>query len=878
MNFVFIIDSSLSMSQTFEGISYFETAKSAIHSFVLKREIFNSKLKLKSDKYFLLTLNDDNSQSPIWRWSASTEHFLYQLKAIKQGCDFTDIETAIKNGFNLVNHIRKIGCEKHVYGRLFSAIQNSFIIILTDGGKICNSKNGAVSTVSLLDTDINKKTLGQGNNITQFPRLYNELYRWDQSIYAIILSEEAKPPAYSLLKKYVKMTGGSIYTASNWENLNKIICELTEKVFAYNKVNIAFSDKTFSSINNNKKISKKICSLEGISNDSIKEKWPFPDELLITKDIRSLPIKKAQPFYYISPIFMYNFTIKNEFYDEYEIKNPKIKFRLLTSHVMYNITIQNFLNSCNDSIYFEVTNEFTTNNLDVEPKPFGVIALFFDSLYMQNLQNCKNQNKTLFEYVTESIKKEKKSIFVSRVRCKFFNLPYNYKEFISLLSKYENNLITKPELQIQIEKYCNSIPFYYKYYVSLFLQRKGLLSSDNDSLYRNVEKENINDIIVNEIKKISKYEIETLFDINHVYNKNKQLHLSKNAGCCLKENLYKDDGKVQRVNLISPLLFSSTNQQTQKSKYNNFLLKSLNINKTILLSKNNSNISSTPNTQPSSSKDSQYRSNISSQKTTCDIETMGDYREYINKSASVRSNKFFDNEIKILVVDLFGNQFRPRKEMYAPIYTPAPPNNNPNNMSPTTNIENHPPTDNEVYISPTITETKDELSIINPGQKRSRDDNSSVISINSASTLTSNTVYNSLSDDEGDYTQDLSSAFTNEFLSYDFFEENKRSSSYSKLDEDIKLKTKYNITSEKIARWKLNNEIKKFSRKFVNCFKGKDNLIKLVKDILKLDYLFINKEKKIRFLNRVYKLSEDYEIDKLTLNKLNKIINSYMSM
>ena len=98
------------------------------------------------------------------------------------------------------------------------------------------------------------------------------------------------------------------------------------------------------------------------------------------------------------------------------------------------------------------------------------------------------------------------------------------------------------------------------------------------------------------------------------------------------------------------------------------------------------------------------------------------------------------------------------------------------------------------------------------------------------------------------------------------------------MDEDIKLKTKYNITSEKIARWKLNNEIKKFSRKFVNCFKGKDNLIKLVKDILKLDYLFINKEKKIRFLNRVYKLSEDYEIDKLTLNKLNKIINSYMSM
>ena len=51
MNFVFVIDSSVSMAQTFEGMSFFEAAKSAIQSFVYKRESYNNKNNLNSDKY-----------------------------------------------------------------------------------------------------------------------------------------------------------------------------------------------------------------------------------------------------------------------------------------------------------------------------------------------------------------------------------------------------------------------------------------------------------------------------------------------------------------------------------------------------------------------------------------------------------------------------------------------------------------------------------------------------------------------------------------------------------------------------------------------------------------------------------------------------------
>ena len=194
MNFVFVIDSSVSMAQTFEGMSFFEAAKSAIQSFVYKRESYNNKNNLNSDKYMLLTLHDDISQSAVWNWSTSTEHFIYQLKALKQSYDYTDIDNAIKNSFNFLNFIRKIGFEQHVKGRLFSCVQNSFIIVITDGGKVCSSKKVPKASMALLDTDINIKSQNQNGLI--IPRLFNELYRWDQSIYAIILSENKKVPSY----------------------------------------------------------------------------------------------------------------------------------------------------------------------------------------------------------------------------------------------------------------------------------------------------------------------------------------------------------------------------------------------------------------------------------------------------------------------------------------------------------------------------------------------------------------------------------------------------------------------------------------------------------------------------------------------------------
>ena len=59
MNFVFIIDTSLSMGQTIDSISYLDTAKSTIKKFICDREYNNYQIKrTKYDKYFLLTFSD----------------------------------------------------------------------------------------------------------------------------------------------------------------------------------------------------------------------------------------------------------------------------------------------------------------------------------------------------------------------------------------------------------------------------------------------------------------------------------------------------------------------------------------------------------------------------------------------------------------------------------------------------------------------------------------------------------------------------------------------------------------------------------------------------------------------------------------------------
>ena len=249
MNFVFILDTSISMSQTFEGLSFFDSAKFAIKNFVLRRDITNSKLQIKTDKYFLMTLNESLEESLICNWNSSTEHFLYQLNSLKINCDFTNIDFAFRNAFNMVNHIRKISLEKHFLGRLFSKIQNSFIIFITDGGILSNSKKVLNDpNITLMDPNISNYIMNYENVNSipddKIPKLFHEIFRWDQSIYGIILNDSSfnnSSPGYDVLNKYCKLCGGKIYNATKIEHLIKTMDELNDKILQNNRVYIQFT-------------------------------------------------------------------------------------------------------------------------------------------------------------------------------------------------------------------------------------------------------------------------------------------------------------------------------------------------------------------------------------------------------------------------------------------------------------------------------------------------------------------------------------------------------------------------------------------------------------------------------------------------------------
>ena len=224
MNFVFIIDTSLSMAQTFDSISYLDIAKSNIRKFVFEREINNYQLKRpKFDKYFLLTFSKIlDEKFFIQNWSTNTDQFLFQLNALKISYDTSSIETAIQNGFKLLNYIKKIGYEKHVYGHLFNKIQNSIIILITDGGYISDNNLNNIQSSSLL----------KDNNqyiINKYPNIFKELYRWDQRFFALVLTNKPEEfPSYKILEKICKNIGGKIITLENGNSLSDKLSELNK--------------------------------------------------------------------------------------------------------------------------------------------------------------------------------------------------------------------------------------------------------------------------------------------------------------------------------------------------------------------------------------------------------------------------------------------------------------------------------------------------------------------------------------------------------------------------------------------------------------------------------------------------------------------------
>ena len=931
MNFVFIIDTSLSMNQTYDNISFFDIAKSSSRKFVLDREISNFKLnRNKSDKYFLVTLNQNIEENFLYQWSTTTEHFLCQLNALKNTCDFTNIDFAIKKAFQMINYIKKIGIEKHVYGRLFSKIHNSYIILITDGGhlssndKILTINNCNYSTLSLKDQN---EFILEG-----FHNIYKELYRWDQSFYAIILTDKTDKnnsfESFKIFDKICKNIGGKIITVDNPNSLNDKLNDLSNKYFQTNRVNINFN------INKQKK-TYIITYLEYNGNiDKINEKWPFPDELIINKEAQELPTKNALPFYELGN-YKYDFSLSQDYYDEYDIKDRKFIMTLLTEGDCWNnLTLSEFISKYRTSVTIDILVS-DLNSKKILKKPFAIININFSKELLDSMNETitkkGNINFTKFfsdfqTYYNNSNNNISKNNLrninpCNFIKCKFLNLPYHYTEFFSLMNHYKLKSMTDTEMQINFEKYLSSIPFYYfSYVINIFEKNKikKFLDKYKEEITKKILNENFNNKIHYEMDALFKYENKQVMRINKQFSENKKLHMEKKANCCFKEVIYKNQNDFYMAN-------NNHDEVEADNEYLDFIDRIFKIDKICNVNNNkvNNNIYNTEQNYG-------YRNGFTfiRNKHESDIEIMGDYRDYFFKNEHLRSYLIPEIEIRYLIKDFFfGNQFIERRNAYSsknvtnPINTESiqdesifhylndednnisinPSNNKNYNLSQNRNNNNisleasAEQIDNQTKLL--ISDLNKDKGIYNNSlinNKRSRENSMDSINlINSNSNDSIQTNYTSkiesnpsseifsdnLSEADGSdnlMLDELSDSKYTSKMGLSLIEEFKNSVISDKIEikDGIKINVKYEVSKEKLNKWKFQKKIRTISQELINSIHNdENNIIKVINKIIEQNTF----DKKLihNFVEKIYYLCQSYGVNSMVQAQIQKLKNSY---
>jgi len=919
------------MNQTYDNISFFDIAKSSIRKFVLDREISNFKLnRNKSDKYFLVTLNQNIEENFLYQWSTTTEHFLCQLNALKNTCDFTNIDFAIKKAFQMINYIKKIGIEKHVYGRLFSKIHNSYIILITDGGhlssndKILTINNCNYSTLSLKDQN---EFILEG-----FHNIYKELYRWDQSFYAIILTDKTDKnnsfESFKIFDKICKNIGGKIITVDNPNSLNDKLNDLSNKYFQNNRVNINFN------INKQKK-TYIITYLEYNGNiDKINEKWPFPDELIINKEAQELPTKNALPFYELGN-YKYDFSLSQDYYDEYDIKDRKFIMTLLTEGDCWNnLTLSEFISKYRTSVTIDILVS-DLNSKKILKKPFAIININFSKELLDSMNETitkkGNINFTKFfsdfqTYYNNSNNNISKNNLrninpCNFIKCKFLNLPYHYTEFFSLMNHYKLKSMTDTEMQINFEKYLSSIPFYYfSYVINIFEKNKikKFLDKYKEEITKKILNENFNNKIHYEMDALFKYENKQVMRINKQFSENKKLHMEKKANCCFKEVIYKNQNDFYMAN-------NNHDEVEADNEYLDFIDRIFKIDKICNVNNNkvNNNIYNTEQNYG-------YRNGFTfiRNKHESDIEIMGDYRDYFFKNEHLRSYLIPEIEIRYLIKDFFfGNQFIERRNAYSsknvtnPINTESiqdesifhylndednnisinPSNNKNYNLSQNRNNNNisleasAEQIDNQAKLL--ISDLNKDKGIYNNSlinNKRSRENSMDSINlINSNSNDSIQTNYTSkiesnpsseifsdnLSEADGSdnlMLDELSDSKYTSKMGLSLIEEFKNSVISDKIEikDGIKINVKYEVSKEKLNKWKFQKKIRTISQELINSIHNdENNIIKVINKIIEQNTF----DKKLihNFVEKIYYLCQSYGVNSMVQAQIQKLKNSY---
>ena len=944
MNFVFIVDTSLSMTQTFDGISYLDIAKSNIRKFIFEREINNYQLKRpKFDKYFLLTLSKILDENFFLKsWSSITDQFLFQLNALKISYDITNIDTAIQNGFKLLNFIKKIGYEKHIYGRLFSKIQNSVIILITDGGYMSENEkyfNMNLNQSSLLLKDNNEYI------INKYPNIYKELYRWDQRFYAIVLTNKNEEfDSYKILDKISKNLGGKIINLENGNLLNDKLSELN-RTFQNTGALINF--------NINKARKKNIITFLEYNGkiEEMDEKWLFPDELIINKENKYLPVKNTIPIYELGNI-KYNFKLSQECYDKYEIKDKQFIFNvLIDADCWNNLSLYDFIKEYKTSITIDILiSGLKINNNKNIKKPFAVLNFIFSKEVIDKMNDFINNrgnmsfNNFFVEYqkiyynnINNIIKNGQKiNADLNNIKCEFLNLPYHYSELLSIIQNYKQKKLNEVEFKIGIDKYCQNIPFYYIKKIIKFLERnkiKQFLDKDKED-YKKLVNANFSKEIFAEIELLSKIESENITKIHKLLEENKNLIMKKRGTSYFRDILSEKNNK--------PIIINKITEKEEDEQYLDFIDKAFKIDELSTMSQNNNNMNINNNFLENMGFNNNLMNNNENLHEV-DIDLMGASREQFFRNDHLRSYLIPEIELRYLIKEyLFGNQFIQRSLAYSKqgssisfnnnevlqnetIFhyindednnilnktVPNANNTNLNNNKENTNSNNK--NTNNIINNKTLANLEKQLEkeaknkkVISMQKKEKRENNNLINNkrnrgenINETSSpkklnesmntdiSSSNseppepTIFNdnySESDgsnnlmlDELSENKNSTSKLTNSLL-----EEFKNSLNDENFEDGIKLTVKYDISREKLNKWKFQKKIKNLSQELINCIHNdENNIIKIINKIIDQNYYAPDKKMTYHFLEKVYIICQNFGINHMVLKKLDNLKKCY---
>ena len=928
MNFVFIVDTSLSMAQTFDSISYLDIAKSNIRKFICDRELNICQIKrTKYDKYFLLTFSDIvDDNFCLKSWSSNTEQFLFQLSALKISYDIVNIETVIQNSFKLLNFIKKIGSDKHVYGRLFNKIQNSIIILITDGGYITNTENFNSPSISLKDN--NQYIVNDKNN--SFPNIYKDLFRWDQRFFALILTNKLEQfDSIKIFDKIRKTIGGKIITLEN-ANL------LSDKLFELNK---SFQN-TGAMINFNINKARKsnfvtFVEYNGKIEELIEnEKWVFPDELIITKENKSLPAKNGIPIYELDNI-KYGFKLPSEYYDKYEIKDKQFIFNVLIEGDCWNnLTVFDFLNEKNTSITVGILIS-DLKNQKVIKKPFAVLNFTFSKEILDQMNNTLNSrskmpfNKFFFDYYTNICNNnnilyknnQKNNNEFNQIKCEFLNLPYNYAELFSLLKNYKNKKISELEFKMDIDKYFGNIPFYYIKKIIKFLEKnklKQFIDKDKD-YYKYIIRGNFSPEIINEMEFLSKLESDNYGKIHKLIEDNKNLIIKKRTTCYFRDLLCDKNNRQYNINRI--------NEKEEDEQYLDFIDRAFQIDKISTINQNNNiNISSNNNVIENIGYNN--KSSVNNQHEVY-IDLMGANREQLYRNDHLKSYLIPEIELRYLISNyLFGNQFVQRNAAYSKqgIANNGPIQNdtifnyindedfhimnngnlNNNNTKTTNNNGTIPNNKNNIKnqellsalnssLTKIASESKKEKTLINNKRNREPSFNNSPskkFSDNNLNTST-NTDVSSSNDpqepmifndnySESDGSNDLmldelpNNKLPMSKMTKSLLEEFKKSFEEESKDNTIKLNTTYEISKEKLNKWKFQKKIKNYSKDLIYSIHNDGNdIIKIINIIIDQNYFAPDKKMTYLFIEKVLNICKDYGVNQMVQTKLKNLMKCY---